>query len=85
MQLKKSLGQNFLRDRKILLKIIEAADLKAGDSIFEIGPGEGVLTEELLKKSKKVIATEIDQVLSEKLRKRFKSKKNLSIGLLLIF
>ena len=79
MQPKKSLGQNFLRDKQILSKIIEAADLGADDPVFEIGPGEGSLTEELLKKSKKVVAIEIDQRLADKLRKRFKDKKNFEL------
>ena len=44
----KSLGQNFLRDENILRKITAEIDPKAGDSIIEIGPGEGALTKHLL-------------------------------------
>lgn len=44
---KKSLGQNFLTDRNIIRKIIAALDAQAGDSVLEIGPGEGALTNEL--------------------------------------
>lgn len=44
---KKSLGQNFLTDRNIIRKIIAALEAQAGDSVLEIGPGEGALTNEL--------------------------------------
>jgi len=60
---KHSLGQNFLVDRNVLNKIVEAADLKSEDLIIEVGPGMGVLTEELLKKAGKVIAVELDRKL----------------------
>jgi len=51
---KKSLGQNFLRDEKVLEKIIQSANLSADDFVIEIGPGEGVLTERLAQKAFKV-------------------------------
>ncbi|HAI74097.1 TPA: 16S rRNA (adenine(1518)-N(6)/adenine(1519)-N(6))-dimethyltransferase RsmA, partial [Candidatus Moranbacteria bacterium] len=57
---KKSLGQNFLRDEKVLRKIIQSADLKPDDFVIEIGPGEGVLTQELAKYAKKNLAVELD-------------------------
>jgi 16S rRNA (adenine1518-N6/adenine1519-N6)-dimethyltransferase len=52
--------QHFLKDEKILNEIITAAELKQDDIILEIGPGKGVLTEELAKKAKKVMAIEMD-------------------------
>lgn len=79
MQPKKSLGQNFLQDKQILSRIIEVADLKADDFIIEIGPGEGVLTEKLLKTAKKVIAVEIDQRFAEKIKKKLKNNKNFEL------
>lgn len=79
MQPKKSLGQNFLQDKQILSRIIEVADLKTDDFVIEIGPGEGVLTEKLLETARKVIAIEIDQSLSEKLKKRFANKENFEL------
>jgi 16S rRNA (adenine1518-N6/adenine1519-N6)-dimethyltransferase len=79
LQPKKSLGQNFLRDNNILQKIIEAADLKKTDLILEVGPGEGILTEELEKKSGGVLAIEIDKNLAENLQKKFQNKKNIKI------
>ena len=69
---KKSLGQNFLRDDKILNKIIEAASLKPDDLVLEIGPGQGILTEKITGKVKKVWAVEIDSRLAENLKAKFK-------------
>lgn len=61
---KKSLGQNFLADKEALKNIIKAAELSENDNVLEIGPGKGVLTNELIKKSGKVIAIEKDEELS---------------------
>ncbi len=66
---KKSLGQNFLVDRVALDKIVEAAELKNTDTVLEIGPGVGTLTEELVKKAGSVIAVEKDRKLSELLHR----------------
>ncbi len=60
----KSLGQNFLVDEKVLDKIIQAAELGKNDLIIEIGPGLGVLTRELSKKCRQVIAIEKDKKLA---------------------
>jgi 16S rRNA (adenine1518-N6/adenine1519-N6)-dimethyltransferase len=57
---KKSLGQNFLIDRNILTKIVDAADLDSDSGAIEIGPGIGALTEQIAKRANKVIAFEID-------------------------
>jgi len=59
----KRLGQNFLIDKNVLQKIIEAAKLKPTDIILEIGPGLGILTIELAKRVRKVIAVEKDRQL----------------------
>ncbi|MFL6374439.1 MAG: rRNA adenine N-6-methyltransferase family protein, partial [Pyrinomonadaceae bacterium] len=40
---KRSLGQNFLRDASVSQRIVDALDLKPGEPIIEIGPGEGAL------------------------------------------
>ncbi|HRY82510.1 MAG TPA: 16S rRNA (adenine(1518)-N(6)/adenine(1519)-N(6))-dimethyltransferase RsmA [Candidatus Moranbacteria bacterium] len=79
MQPKKSLGQNFLRDKNVLEKIIASADLKSDDFVIEIGPGEGVLTEELAKHAGKVLAVEIDKTLADKLKEKYKNNKKIEI------
>jgi len=76
---KKSLGQNFLRDKKVLQKIIEVSELNSEDFVIEIGPGEGVLTEQLAKYVKKIVAIEIDPVLSNLLSNKLRNKKNVEI------
>ncbi len=60
----KSLGQNFLICDWSLEKIIAAAELKPTDNVLEIGPGFGILTEELVKRAGRVVAVEKDRVLS---------------------
>jgi len=52
--------QHFLIDEKVIQRTIKEANLKKSDTILEIGPGKGILTKELTKKSK-VIAIEIDE------------------------
>ena len=75
----KRLGQTFLIDKNILKKIIEAAELSSEDFVLEIGPGLGVLTEELSAHAKEVVAIETDDKLAKALRKKFKDIKNLKI------
>lgn len=57
----KEIGQHFLIDEKVLDKIIETADIDNNDVILEIGPGLGILTKELCKRSKEVVAIELDE------------------------
>ncbi len=57
---KKSLGQNFLTNPKIAERIAQAADIKTGETVLEIGPGTGMLTRALLKEGARVIALEAD-------------------------
>lgn len=65
---KKSLGQNFLMHARIAERIALSAKLPPDAVVFEIGPGTGMLTRELLKLAKRVIALEADDELFEKLR-----------------
>ena len=73
------LGQNFLNNKNIIKQIIESANLTADDVVLEIGPGKGILTEELVKKAEKVIAVEIDRELVGPLRDKFKDVSNVEI------
>lgn len=74
MQAKKSLGQNFLMHARIAERIARVAKLSPNAIVFEIGPGTGMLTRELLKLAKKVIALEADKELFEKLKIDFASE-----------
>lgn len=73
------LGQHFLRDLNIVKRIVNSAQLKTSDVVIEIGPGKGILTEELAKYAGKVIAIEIDKELSNLLNNKFSNKKNVEI------
>ncbi len=68
---KKSLGQNFLVDRGKAEKIVESLDLQQGETILEIGPGEGALTGLLIERGARVIAVEIDHRAAAALREKY--------------
>lgn len=73
MYAKKSLGQNFLKSESALREIINAGDIKAGETILEVGPGRGALTEYLLRAGANVIAIEKDRDLISVLNESFKN------------
>lgn len=68
---KKSLGQNFLKSQAALAQIITASKLKDSDTVLEVGPGKGALTEKLLAHAGKVIAIEKDNDLFVFLSEKF--------------
>lgn len=67
----KRFGQHFLTDQSTLDAIAAAVDPRPGESVIEIGPGRGVLTDLVAKFSNELIAIEIDHLLSEQLRERY--------------
>ena len=71
---KKSLGQNFLRSSAALEAIVNCSEIKSGEIVIEIGPGEGVLTEKILAAGAKLTAIEKDDRLIEILNDKFKDK-----------
>jgi 16S rRNA (adenine1518-N6/adenine1519-N6)-dimethyltransferase len=75
----KRLGQNFLIDESVIRKIISAAELKKTDTVLEIGPGIGTLTQELAKKVKLVISVEKDSKMCEILKQSLKDFKNIKV------
>ncbi len=79
MKAKKSLGQNFLIDLSIVQQIIDAAQISPDETVVEVGPGTGVLTEELVQKAKQVIAVELDDELIPLLTKKFKDQENFQL------
>ncbi len=70
---KKTLGQNFLKDKKIIEKIVEKSNLSSDDIVLEIGPGKGHLTQFLLLKVKKLYVIEKDARLIPFLEDKFSS------------
>jgi len=75
----KHFGQNFLIDKQVVKKIIRAADLHPRDVVLEIGPGTGVLTQEIAKTAKRVIAVEKDPRMIKILKESLKDFKNVEI------
>src|SRR5438874_5993192 len=61
MRPNKSFGQNFLIDRAVLAKIVEAAEIGRADEVLEVGAGTGVLTRELAQCARRVVAVELER------------------------
>lgn len=76
---KKMFGQNFLTDRSVLARIVEAVDVDETDRILEIGPGKGALTSLLAKKAALLVAVEVDRDLAALLRRGFAGRENVEI------
>ncbi|HUR98422.1 MAG TPA: 16S rRNA (adenine(1518)-N(6)/adenine(1519)-N(6))-dimethyltransferase RsmA [Pyrinomonadaceae bacterium] len=73
---KKSLGQNFLEDQGVIERILQAFDPRPEDTVLEIGPGRGALTERLIDRAGRVYALEFDRDLAPMLRERFGGREN---------
>ena len=76
---KKSLGQNFLINEGIYKKIIAAANIKTGDTVIEIGPGLGTLTQFILDTGADVLAVEKDYTLADYLKTKFRNNNRVTI------
>lgn len=74
---KRSFGQNFIKDKNVIEKIINVSDIPDNTLIVEIGPGAGSLTELLVKTGNNVLCYEIDTRLEELLIDKFKSNNNV--------
>jgi len=79
MRPNKSFGQNFLVDHAVLLKIVNAAEIEPGDEILEVGAGTGVLTRELAKHAKRVVAVEIERNMLQLLTKTIHGYQNVEL------
>lgn len=75
----KRLGQHFLVDESYLERIVDAAEIEPADTVLEVGPGLGVLTEALCARAGRVVAVEIDEAMREILTDRLGRLANLSI------
>jgi len=75
----KRYGQHFLSDPAILSGIVDALSPTMTDTVLEIGPGRGSLTDLLAERAGRVVAVEIDKLLVEQLRKRYASKTSVEI------
>lgn len=75
----KRFGQNFLIDAHVLNKIIDAAEIGPDDTVLEIGPGIGTMTQALAENAKRVVAIEIDENLIPILNENLKQYDNVEI------
>ena len=76
---KPKLGQNFLADHSAAKRIVDALGDLSNRTVIEIGPGRGMLTDFLVRRSRKVIGIELDRVLAAQLRMRYATLKNIEI------
>lgn len=79
IHMSKKLGQNFLIDPEIVRDIVEAADITPGETVLEIGPGIGTLTQGLAEAKANVVAVELDNRLPEVLAKTLAGYDNVRI------
>ncbi len=79
ISLQKKFGQNFLIDKNILEKIVDAAHVTANDCVLEIGPGIGTMTQYLAERARNVIAVEVDKNLIPVLQDTLSSYNNVTI------
>jgi 16S rRNA (adenine1518-N6/adenine1519-N6)-dimethyltransferase len=76
---KKSLGQNFLADESFARRIVAALGPRADETVIEIGPGRGALTELLVGAAGRVLAVEYDRTLVALLRGRFGGREDFEV------
>ncbi len=76
---KKSFGQNFLIDERVIDRIIAAVDVREGETLVEIGAGRGALTNLLVEKNCRLIAVEFDRELVQMLREEFETQANFTL------
>lgn len=72
-------AQNFFKNRRLVASIVAGSSLNKEDVVYEIGPGEGIITRELIERAGKVIAIEKDATLSIRLRDKFREMGNVEI------
>src|SRR5947209_8214776 len=76
---KPKLGQNFLRDARTAERIVDALGDISSRTVVEIGPGPGILTQVLAQRAARLIAVELDRVLTAQLRMQFSRQPNVEI------
>ena len=75
----KRLGQHFLADRRVLERIADALELTGAETVVEIGPGRGALTDLLAERAGRLVAVELDRALAALLRERYAARPHVEI------
>src|SRR5690349_22952098 len=76
---RKSLGQHFLNDPRILGRIADALELTGAETVVEVGPGRGALTDILVPRARHLFAIEYDRALAAMLRTRYATTDRVTI------
>ncbi len=79
VKFKKKLGQNFLKDNSIVKKIVRLAELDDDSLVIEVGPGGAIMTKELAKYARNVLAYEVDNDLKDELQRKLSDFNNIDI------
>ena len=77
--IRKSLGQHFLNDRRILQRIVDALELTGEETVIEIGPGRGSLTSLLVPVAKRLVLIEVDRLLAARLREKYAADSRVAV------
>jgi 23S rRNA (adenine-N6)-dimethyltransferase len=72
-------SQNYLKDTRLVDALIEKSSINGSDVVYEIGPGKGIITKQLARYCKKVMAVEKDPRLIELLMQKFAQKPGVTI------
>ncbi len=76
---KKFLSQSFLKSRGIAAKIVDALEFTKRDTVLEVGPGTGILTDFLVRRAGKILLVERDREMVDYLKDKYGDKDNLEI------
>jgi 16S rRNA (adenine1518-N6/adenine1519-N6)-dimethyltransferase len=79
LRAKKSLGQHWLVDRKVLARIADSAEITPNETVVEVGPGRGALTEFLVERASRLVCVELDRVLVPALREKYAASENVRV------
>jgi 23S rRNA (adenine-N6)-dimethyltransferase len=74
-----SLAQNFLKNPRLVAELVRSSSITSDDVVLEIGPGQGIITNELAKIARKVIAIEKDPPFAAELRNRMRDRRNIQV------
>ncbi|MBI4426317.1 MAG: ribosomal RNA small subunit methyltransferase A [Candidatus Kerfeldbacteria bacterium] len=76
---RRSAGQHFLVDPQTVDDLVDAADVRASETVLEVGPGLGVVTEALANRGATVLAIELDRTLAAWLTRRYRGRPNITV------